>query len=139
MKKTFFVCVLLCAITAGFASAEAEKEYKYTYQESEVTYKNVNIFKILDHKDAYVVIYAKGHRDTGNVIIPKKWSYEMPKKLTFRSLPTGMSPYMTVINRGGSFERVVITMPLTKGNPYWGLVDTGVEIDADKDTLEIEY
>ena len=51
-----------------------------------------------------------------------------------------MYPYMTVISRDGSFERVLLTLPTTRNSPIWGVADSTVKIsDADKDTLDIKY
>ena len=143
MKKLFILSALLCAGFLFSASAKEKADYKYEYQESTVTYHNVQIYKILDHKDAFIVMYAKGHQDVGTVTLPKKWyssASRVDTKLSFRALPKGMAPYMTVINREGSFERVLLTIPVSRANPVWGVADNGVKVeDADKDTLEIVY
>ncbi|MDY2842470.1 MAG: hypothetical protein SOT81_00560 [Treponema sp.] len=144
MKKSFVLSALiLVGILFSSAAQSAQREYKYPFQESEVSYHNVTIYKVLDHKDAYIVTYAKGHRDVGSVTIPKKWYSSMKKadaKLTFRSLPKAMSPYMTVISRSGSFERVILNMPTSRADSVWGVADSSYQVDdADKDTLEIVY
>ena len=138
MKKAFVLSALLLAVSVFFASAE-EREYKYEFQEAEISYKNVIIYKVLDQKEAYIVMYAKGHREVGNVTIPKKWYKESPKKLAFRKLPGGMSPYMTIISRAGNFEQVILTMPTNRGDSAWGVADSNVQVDANKDTLDIVY
>ena len=81
MKKFFVISALLLAASLFTVSAE-DREYKYEYQESNLTYKNVTVYKVLDHREAYVVMYAKGHREVGNVTIPKKWYKESPHKLS---------------------------------------------------------
>ncbi len=144
MKKSVILSLLiLVGILFSVTAEETEKTYKYPYQESEISYRNVIVYKVLDHKDAYVVMYAKGHRDVGTVSIPKKWyssAANKDAKLSFRALPKGMNPYMTVISRNGSFERVLLTMPVSRGHSAWGVADSNVKIDdADKDTLEIVY
>ncbi len=58
----------------------------------------------------------------------------------FRALPKGMSSYMAVINRDGAFERVLLTLPVNRSAPVWGVADSTVKVDdADKDTLDIKY
>lgn len=137
MKKTF---VLFALLTAFVSLPFFARETKYPYQEATVSYRNVTVYKVLDHKDAYIVIYAKGHTGVGQVSIPKTWFKQTPKKLSFRQLPKGMGPYMTLIDKEGSFERVILTMPINRDDKAWGVADSNVVVsDADKDTLEVEY
>ena len=143
MKKLFILSALLCVGVLFSATAKEKADYKYDFQEAAISYHNVKIYKILDHKDAYIVMYAKGHRDVGTVTLPKKWYSSASRadaKLNLRSCPNTIDPYMTVISRDGSFERVILTVPTSKSNPMWGVADSSVKIeDADKDTLEITY
>ena len=139
MKKFGVVSAILLAITLFTVSA-VEQEYRYEFKESKISYHNVTVYKVLDHKQAYIVMYAKGHRDVGNITIPKKWYNEKPSKLSFRALPKGMTPFMTVIKKEGSFDRVILTMPTDKSNLAWGVADSSVTVeDADKDTFDIVY
>lgn len=143
MKKLFILSALLCVGFLFSAAAKEKADYKYEYQEAKVSYHNVQIYKVLDHKDAYIVMYAKGHREVGTITIPKKWyssASSSDAKLNFRSLPKGMYPYMTVLYRDSSFERVILTLPTARNNPVWGVADSTVKIaDADKDTFDIVY
>ncbi|MBQ6780381.1 MAG: hypothetical protein IJP62_04030 [Treponema sp.] len=139
MKKFGIVFAMLLTLAICALSAE-EREYKYEYQESKLSYHNVTVYKVLEQKETYIVMYAKGHRDVGSVTIPKKWYNENPAKLSFRTLPKGMSPYMTVIKREGSFDHVILTMPIDHANSAWGVADAGTVVnDADKDSLEMQY
>ncbi len=141
MKKAILfsaVLFLVSAICISTAAAE-EKQYKYPYQESALSYRNVTVYKVLDQKDAYVVMHQKGHREIGNVVIPKKWYKEQPKKLAFRALSKGMTPYMTVIYRDGKFDQVILTMPTSRADSSWGVADSNVQVNADTDTLDIVY
>ena len=104
-----------------------------------MSYKNVTVYRVLDQKDAYIVMYAKGHREVGNVVVPKKWYKSSPRKLAFRKLSTGMSPYMTVLYRNGEFEQVILTMPINRADSAWGVADSNVQVNADKDTFDIVY
>lgn len=141
MKKSFILSALILVGILFSAAAKDTADYKYPYQESEVTYRNVLVYKVLDHKDAYIVMYAKGHRDVATVTIPKKWyssAINVNTKLSFRALPKGMDPYMTVISRNGSFERVLLTLPTSRAASVWGVADSSYVVnDADKETLEI--
>ena len=149
MKKSVLIAlissVLLTSVCfSAFAdkksdTATAEQVYKNEFVESTISYRNVWVYKVLDAKEAYIVMYAKGHREVGSITIPKKWYKESPKKLSFRNLSKGMTPYMTVLYREGNFDKVILTMPLSRGNSYWGVADSNAQVDADKDTLDIVY
>lgn len=144
MKKSFVLSALiLIGVLFTAAAQDAKRDYKYPFQESEVTYHNVTVYKVLDQKEAYIVMYAKGHMDVGTVTIPKKWyssAVNPQAKLSFRTLPTGMTPYMSVISRSGSFERVILTLPTSRLDSVWGVADSSYQVDdADKETLEIVY
>ncbi len=125
--------------SADSKSNKTERTYKNEFNESEISYRNVTVYKVLDHKDAYIVMYAKGHREVGNVAIPKKWYKESPRKLGFRKLSVGMTPYMTVFYRNGNFDQVVLTMPVSRADSAWGVADSNVQVDASKDTFDIVY
>ncbi|MBP5283669.1 MAG: hypothetical protein J6Y93_03275 [Treponema sp.] len=148
MKKsvlfTLFSAVLFATVSFAAAADDAEqekqqKEYKYEYVESPMSYRQVNVYKILDQKDSYIVMHSKGHREVGNVAIPKKWYKENPARLRFRALPKGMSSYMTVFYKDGKFDYVILTVPTSRMDPVWGIADAGVSVNTDKDTLDIVY
>ncbi len=138
---------LLCAVSVLFAlgvSAFAvPTAFNETHEEnwSDMTYFQVPVYKILDSRDAYVVIYAKNKVGMGQTVIPKNWnkgSKDEPRKLKMRKLGGGkLKPFMTVYKKGGEFHRVVLTVPANKMNDVWGVVDyrKGVE-GFDKTTLE---
>ncbi len=149
MKKSLIISALLAGAVAfaGFAqdagSEQGQKNYKYPFQESKVSYRSVQVYKVLDQKDAYIVMYAKGHRDVGQVSIPKKWystDGNKQTKLQFRPLSKGIQPYMSVFSRDGNFDHVVLTMPTSRQESAWGVAASGTQVDdADKDTLVVEY
>lgn len=143
MKKLFILSALICAGVLFSASAREKQDYKYDFQEAKISYHNAQVYKVLDHKDAYIVMYATGQRDVGTVSIPKKWyssAMRTDSKLNFRPLPKGMNPYMTVISRDGAFERVLLTIPTSRLSPIWGIADDSQDAgDVNKETLEIKY
>ncbi len=143
MKKILILSALLCVGVLFSVSAKEEQTYKYEYKEAKVSYHSVQFYKVLDNRDAYIVMYAKGHRDVGSVTIPKKWyknSMTADSKLNFRALPKGMYPYMTVFKRDGEFDRVMLTLPISRDSPIWGVADSTQKIDdADKETLDIVF
>ena len=146
MKKSLIISALLFAAFAfsSFAQeSKSEREYKYPFTEAGISYHNVTVYKVLDHKDAYVVMYAKGHSSVGTVTIPKAWystDGNKSAKLSFRPLPKGMAPWMTVIKKEGNFNHVMLTMPTSRSHAAWGVADSSVTVDdANKETLEIAY
>lgn len=143
MKKVFILSALLCVGVLFSAAAIEKGDYKYEYKESKLSYHSVQVYKVLDHRDAYIVMYAKGHRDVGTITVPKKWyanATTKDSKLSFRALPKGMYPYMTVFTRDGQFDRVMLTLPVSRDNPVWGVADSTHKVpDADKETFEITY
>ena len=56
MKKLFVLSAVLCAGILFSASAKEKADYKYEFQEAAVSYRNVQVYKVLDHKDAYIVM-----------------------------------------------------------------------------------
>ncbi len=143
MKRFLFAALMVFATFTFTAVAQdsekSSKQYKYEYQEAKISYHNVKIYRVLDHREAYIVLYAKSHREVGTAIIPKRWYNEHPRKLAFRALPNNMDPYLTVINKEGEFNYAILTMPTSRGNPVWGVADSNQEVDASVDTLKLEY
>ena len=148
MKKSFIVSALLIAVSlfaaTAFEAGKTEADYKNPFQESAISYKNVTVYRVLDHRDAYVVMYARARNQIGKVTIPKSWhsrdNENKKAKLNFRPLPTGMAPWMTIITRDGNFDSVTLTMPTGRNHAAWGVATSDVEIsDLDKQTLEIAY
>lgn len=142
--KRFLFAALMIFTTISFTAVAQDSEksvrpqYKYEYQEAKISYHNVRVYKVLDHREAYIVMYARG-REVGTAVIPKRWYNEHPRKLAFRSLPANMDPYMTVITKEGEFNYVILTMPVHRGNPAWGVADSNQEVDASIDKLELQY
>ena len=118
MKKFFAAAVLAIAMILPAVSQENNEQTKQPVWNhgdnvSTISYQNVRIFKIYDQKDAYVVLYEKQGIDIGTAVLPKKWfkNEDGARKLNFRTMPKGLSPYMTVISQNGEFLKVWITAP----------------------------
>ena len=133
MKKLFIV--LACA--ALFASSAFAKSTAF---KSTLSYYSFPILKVLDSRDAYVIIYQKNKIGTGSTVIPKKWSLPTQGeaiKLKIRSVRNQNEAYMSVYKKDGEFYRVVLNMPMNKHSPIWGLVDQRKTLEGtDKETLE---
>ena len=144
MKKILTAALLaLLFVLPSFAQETAEKSkpiWDHGDNVSDLTYRNVTIYRVLDQKDSYVVIYAKRGIGIGQAVIPKKWFKESPRKLAFRTKPASLNPYMTVISKNGEFYQVWLTVPVSRNDSTWGVLDTGTEVaGTDADTLSIEY
>lgn len=143
-SKRFITALLVSFVIVLSSVAQENQNSKPIWDHgdnvSDITYQNVQIYKIYDSKDAYVVLYAKGGINVGQVTIPKSWAKTMPRKLEFRNKPVKLSPYMTVIKQNGEFLKVWLTVPLNKLDSIWGVLPNGTQIsDVDKESLEIEY
>jgi hypothetical protein len=136
MKKILCALIAAAAVcTAAFAQDAQKDESKW----ADISYANVPIYKILETKDAYVVIYAKNRTGTGSTTIPKKWANgdtENPRKLKMRIVSGKLGPFMTIVKKDNSFLRVILSVPASKANSVWGMADPNKVTDTDKDTLE---
>ena len=87
-------------------------------------------------------MYAKHGKDMGQVMIPKSWMYENPRKLTYRELPKGLNPYMSVVEKDGEFHKVVLNLPPVRSpDSTWTVAKpyTDVGDAASAETLELDY
>lgn len=141
MKK--IILALLIAVTAVFSISAKSVAYKETSEDnwSSISYTNVPILKILDSREAYVVIYQKNKIGVGQTVIPKKWTKgdpENPRKLKIRNLGTGkLKPFLTVVKKDGEFHHVILTVPANRQNSAWGVISYKNTVpDTDKETLE---
>ena len=139
MKKLLIVFAL-SSLFSVFAQTKNLSPQRDESKWSDVTYVNVPILKVLEGKEAYVIIYQKNKVGVADVVIPKSWtdgSPENPRKLKFRNSKNSITSFMTVIKKGGEFHRVVLTLPMSKQNSIWGLADYHKELEgSDKQTLE---
>lgn len=140
MKKIILTLLALATLaTAAFAVPVAYNETSEANWSS-MSYDYVPVYKVLEGKEAFVVLYHKGKYGVGNTTLPKKWAQgtkEEGPKLRMRVLPGGkLKPYLTVVKNDGEFKYVILTMPLKKSNSAWGVVENGVQLDTEKDTLE---
>lgn len=140
MKKNIIALLALATLaTAAFAVPVAYNESSEKNWSS-MSYDYVPVYKVLEGKNAFVVIYQKGKYGVGNTTLPKKWAHRTKDegpKLRIRNLPSGkLKPYLTVVKDDGEFKYVILTMPQSKSNAAWGVVANGADLETDKDTLE---
>ena len=144
MKKFIFIFSLSSIFSFSiFAQEESGSNIKIERNEekwSTITYVNVPVLKILEDKDAYVVVYQKNRIGTANTVIPKKWirgTKDSPSKLRLRTSKSANNATLTVVKDKGEFKSVILTAPLSRSNPIWGVVARGKKLEGtDKDTLE---
>lgn len=143
MKKIFIIAALLSVFTAGVFAQNTNITMVQEKDESKwsnFTYENVPILKILEAREAYVLIYQKQHAGAGTVVIPKKWAIgtpENPRKLKFRDCKHPKEAYFTIVKKNNEFHRVILTIPMSKNNNMWGVIEYGKEVQGvDKETLE---
>lgn len=145
MKK--LILVILAAFTVTVSAFAKPVAYNETSEEnwSTMSYRNVQIVKILDSKDGYVVIYQKGKYGVGETVIPKSWakgSPESPRKLKIRFLTGGkLKSFMSIVKKDGEFHHVVLTIPSNRNDSVWGVISYKQSVEGtDKETLEeIEF
>lgn len=143
MKKFLIIAALLSVFTAGVFAQSTNINVVPEKDESKwsnFTYQNIPVLKVLEARDAYVVIYQKYHAGTGSVVIPKSWASgnpENPRKLKFRDIKNPQNAFMTVVKKGGEFHRVILTIPMSKSNNLWGVIEYSKDVEgSDKTTLE---
>lgn len=143
MKKLFLIA-LVSFLTVSSIFAENKTFIRNTEKHPEnwsnISYQNIPILKVLEARDAYVVIYQKNSIGVGTTVIPKKWAKgnpENPRKLKFRKIRNPAESFMTIVNKDGKFQRVILTMPLSKQNNIWGLADYTRPLEGvDKENLD---
>ena len=135
MRKILVLAI--CAV--AFALPLAAQQAAGTDDETGLTYINVVVHKVYDHKDAYIVVYGKNSNRTGTVVIPKTWVVQQPRKLQFRKLHAPITQaFMTVFYRGTQFERVFLTMPQDRRRSVWGAAPyADIQGELDKEALTI--
>ncbi|MBO4404073.1 MAG: hypothetical protein J5780_01925 [Treponema sp.] len=140
MKK-LLLCILAAAclsLTVSADESSSKQIWDHGDNKSKMSYENYQIYRVLDAKDAYVVLYAKNGIKMGKCVVPKAWAKTVPRKLQFRKKPTALNPYMTVIKEEGNFLKVWLTMPTSKLDAVWGHVPAGTKLEGtDAETLEV--
>ena len=135
MKRIVMSVVLLVLIAVPFFSQESEDQGAFSYF-------NVQILKVYEHKDAYLVLYNTMGTKMGEVAISKDWfKYNSENHSRIRPLPSEMDPYMTIIYKDNAFYKVYLNMPTDRSNSAWAVLSPNIDISSkiNTDTLEIEY
>lgn len=141
MKKIILGILISITLSAFTFAVPSDANNRNEKNWSSISYETIPIHKVLDSKDAYIIIYAKHKVGVGQTVIPKKWAKFTPgesRKLTLRKLPNGkLKSFMTVVKKEGNFHKVILTIPMDKKNSVWGVADYRKQIEGtDKETLE---
>ncbi|MCH5295701.1 MAG: hypothetical protein J1F14_07395 [Treponema sp.] len=143
MKR--FALVLIAAVCMALPAFSQESEDSKPFWDhgdnvSSISYHSVNIYKVLDQRDAFVVLFERDGLRVGKAVVPKKWAQENPRKFVLRNKPKGLPSYMTVFYRDGEFSKVILTVSLNKQDPVWSILPNSTKLSGtDADTLEITW
>lgn len=115
-------------------TAQTEENSKW----GDLSYRNVTVYKVLEHQDGYLIYYARTGNGIASVKIPKEW---YNNKLTFRNMPPQINPLMTVITKGGEFHSVMLTLPPNRTHHVWGVCPRGTDFSDVQglESIELEY
>lgn len=141
MKKNLLALLLVFGLTVAGVFAQ-EQEAQTNKYDGNLTYRNVVVYKVFDHKDVVIVMYAKHGKDMGQVMVPKSWLHENPRKLTYRELPPGLNPYMTVLEKDGEFHKVILNLaPVRSPDNTWTVAKPYTDIGdaASAESLELDF
>ncbi len=134
MKKLIMsVAVLTLLVVGAFAQVGPD--------DKSVEYRNVQVYKVYEHPDAYVVMYYTKGVELGQVTLPTEWFKTGSDKGVLRTLETtDFTPYLLLQYTDGAFSKVIMTMPNDRNNVSWGTMDKGLDVDAGGlgDTLILE-
>ena len=109
MKKTAICTTLFVLLTAALFAADTKGV------DNSVVYRKLQVYKVYEHSDAYVVMYYTDGIELGQVTLPTEW---------FKS------------GQG----KGVLNMPKNKGSSVWQHLKPTVDVSASKqkDTLTLE-
>ncbi|MBP7480058.1 MAG: hypothetical protein KA785_06375 [Spirochaetaceae bacterium] len=136
MKKIVMSLALLVLVSLPFFAQNSEEN------SGEFTYFNVQVLRVYEHREAYLVLYNKTSTKMGQVAVPKEWfKYDSANHSRVRPLPAGVNPYMTVIYKDNEFYKVYLNMPTDRSNSAWAVLSPNIDISSkiNKETLEIEF
>ena len=140
MKKLLLVLALFSvfALQSFTQESSTEKKQRDESRWTTLSYINVPILKILEGRDAYVVIYQTQGVATASTVVPKAWA--RGNKLKTRLIRGNLKPFMTVVKDGSDFKRVILNVPKSKADPVWSVVKDGAKVDTDKsDMSDMKY
>ena len=145
MKKMLLVLFMAACFALPALAQEASSStpiWDHGTNVSAVTYRIVQIYRIYDQQDAYIILYEKQDASIGQVSIPKKWADgegSTPRKLFWRDKIKTLGSYMTVYYKDGNFFKVMLTVPYNRNEAVWSVAPYGTKVDATVETLDVDF
>ena len=132
MKKATLLAVFFTVCAAVLFAADGIDD--------SVKYRNLKVYKVYDHPEAYVVMYYTDGIDLGQVTLPKAWFKSGNGKGILNTFKRDFTPYMTLQYKEGTFSKVVLNMPAMTNTLVWEQLNQTADIGAakQKDTLKLE-
>lgn len=132
MKKTILLTAVFLVCAALLFGAEGS--------DNSVVYRNIKVYKVYAHPDAYIIMYYTNSMDLGQVTVPTEWFKSGSGKGVLNSYQTSVTPYMTLQYKDGAFTKIVLNMPLLRTDMVWETMNQTDNIEAakQKDTLKLE-
>ena len=132
MKKATLLAVFFTVCAAVLFAADGIDD--------SVKYRNIKVYKVYAHPDAYVVMYYTNGIDLGQVTLPKEWFKSGNGKGVLNTFPRDFTPYMTLQYKDGAFTKVVLNMPALTNTLVWEQLNQAANIGAakQKNTLKLE-
>lgn len=108
--------------------------------DNSVVYRNIKVYKVYEHPEAYIIMYYTNSMDLGQVTVPTDWFKSGSGKGVLNTYQTSVTPYMTLQYTDGAFTKIVLNMPLNKTDLAWETLPQTADIGASKqkDTLKLE-
>lgn len=141
MKKLLLALIMAAGIVLPVLAQEATKPiWDNGDNVSNLTYRNVQVYKVYEQLDSYIVLYEKQSTEIGQVVIPKKWATgNVDRKLVFHEKVKKIGSYMSVFYKDGEFYKVILNVPQNRADAVWGIAPNGTQVDTNVETLAIEF
>ncbi|MCR5763450.1 MAG: hypothetical protein K6G00_08735 [Treponema sp.] len=141
MKKLLLALIMAASVVMPALAQEAAKPiWDKGDNVSNLTYRNVQVYKVYDQLDSYIVLYQKQTTEIGQIAIPKKWATgNVDRKLVFHEKVKNVGAYMSVFYKDGDFYKVILNVPMDRRDSVWAVAPNGTQVDANIETLSIEF
>lgn len=132
MKKLMLFTGLIFLLV-GLSAADTKKD-------DSVVYRNLPIYKVYVHPEAYVIMYQDAGIELGQTTVPVEWFAAGNGKGVLRTLPGTFAPYMLLQYTDGTFTKIILNMPQDRTNVAWGIMNGTVDTETGSktDTLVLE-
>ena len=141
MKKLLLALVMAASIVLpALAQEKAKPIWDRGDNVANLTYRSVQVYKVYDQLDSYIVLYEKQSTQIGQVVIPKKWATgNVDRKLVFHEKVKNLGSYMTIFYKDGEFYKVILNVPMNRNDAVWSVAPNGTQVDTNIEALKIEY